>query len=291
MRQVAVVGQGDRGRRRAPRASRRTSSSAVPGSTPSSAASWSLATPAVMLCRTEATRWPSRCRLCQMPGSAASARLSRPASGAGTHSCTRSSGTSSTVRTDRLCSASCAGRQRRLARHRGGRDLVGERRPPAGTAAGRTPATADDACRNVPSARVWWKEPPVTNQPEPCRLSTSPCSRSSSSARRTVTRLAPYRCPSTASLSRAPESPRSPRAMRSRTSSAMVRNRAPVINLYATSAGRRSTGARGAAGIRGLAPPLLALQMPFDRPRTQRAWVNQPQGTAQRSQGVASHAS
>jgi len=54
----------------------------------------------------------------------------------------------------------------------------------------------------------------------------------------------------------------------------------------------RPTGqAERPLGIRGLAPPLLALQTPSDRPRTQRAWVNQPQGTAQRSQGVASHAS
>ena len=226
-----------------------------------------------------------------MPGSAASARLSRPARAAGTHSLHQ---------------------VQRHAVDGADRPAVQRLRPAASrrldaTAAGGRPrrrrtATRRDSCRpdrgprttragTCPSARVWWKEPPVTNQPEPCRLSTSPCSRSSSSARRTVTRLAPYRCPSTASLSRAPESPRSPRAMRSRTSSAMVRNRAPVINLYATSerAAHASTGG-GAAGIRGLAGPLLALRRrSTGRGSREPRWTC-PGAPRNESQGVATHA-
>ena len=92
-------------------------------------------------------------------------------------------------------------------------------------------ATAEAACRNEPMASRWWNADPVTNQPAPCRDSTSPSSRSTSSARRTVGRDTAYRAQSCDSESSAPTSPNSPRAMRSRRSWAMVANRELVINL------------------------------------------------------------
>ena len=68
-------------------------------------------------------------------------------------------------------------------------------------------------------------------QPAPWRDSTSPSSRSTSRARRTVGRDTAYRAQSCDSESSAPTSPNSPRAMRSRRSWAMVANRELVINL------------------------------------------------------------
>ena len=227
--QVAVVGQGD-GVPSPASASRRTSSSGVPAPTSSSAASSSAATPAVI-------RLPDRGDPVALPlqglpdaGLGGVGPAEPAGKGAGTHSWTRSSGAASTARTERLCRASPPSASRRLVRTAPAA-LVAE----GDHAPGELPAGLGHRGRRVPEGarapRVCENDPPVANQPEPCRLSTSPCSRSSSSARRTVTRLAPYRRPSTASLSRAPDSPRSPRAMRSRTSSAMVRNRAPVMNL------------------------------------------------------------
>src|SRR5674476_1220392 len=185
-----------------------------------------------------------------MPGSVASARLTLPPIAAGTHSATRSSGTPSTVRTERLCSASVgvavsfvvaasAGLASRAARPSAEASAGEAWRYPNSTTRRLITlpdsVTAEPAWRKVPSASVWWNEPPAANQPEPWRLSTSPCSRNNSSARRTVTRLTAYRVHRADSLSRAPWPPYSPRATRSRRSSAIWRNRELVINLYTTS--------------------------------------------------------
>ena len=76
----------------------------------------------------------------------------------------------------------------------------------------------------VPSRPSDWRSgSTAANQPNPWRASTSPSSRSSSSALRIVTRLASYAADSSASLGSVRPAANSPASTRRRRSSAIAR--------------------------------------------------------------------
>ena len=87
----------------------------------------------------------------------------------------------------------------------------------------RTPDSA--SCASIVPSRPsdWRSGSTAANQPKPWRASTSPSSRSSSSALRIVTRLASYAADSSASLGRVRPAANSPASTRRRSSSAIAR--------------------------------------------------------------------
>ena len=250
--QVAVVGQGERGRRRRPAASRRTSSSGRAGADAEQRG--------VLVAghaggdRSAGPRRPgarARCRVCQMPGSAASARLT-PAGQRRRHPL---AGRGRAARRRRCAPTGCAaprcpapsagvGAPRRAAAR-------SRSRRPGGR---RLPAGLGDRGRRVPerAERQRLVEGRAGHEPARAlrRLSTSPCvaqhlQRPAHGHPARAVPRAEHRLALQGAGRRRGRRGRCARAGRRRWS----RNRAPVINLYATS--ERAGGQRVRTGSCG----------------------------------------